>query len=51
MRKTSLAVWIVSLLLVCMVAVPALSAPVFGPEAEFEGKLTIYLQAYAPRER
>ncbi|HHV93572.1 MAG TPA: extracellular solute-binding protein [Firmicutes bacterium] len=50
MAKTSLAVWIVLVLVACM-AVPALGAPVFGPEAQFEGKLTIYLQAYAPRER
>jgi raffinose/stachyose/melibiose transport system substrate-binding protein len=29
----------------------ASAAPTFGPDAELEGELTIYLQAYAPRER
>lgn len=49
MRRTSVILSFVSLLLLSL-ALPGFAAT-FGPEAEFEGKLTIYLQAYAPREK
>ncbi len=50
MRKIGISICLLVIILMCT-SLQGLSAPVFGPEAEFEGELSVYLQAYAPRER